>query len=226
MILFRFLLISTIVFSAIIFITYQLGQFLMGSQSAKRKLEKDLDDLQVVLNEFVDGLVYLDIEELKIMSVNTVDKLVGKGLSTYNKGVISTIYQEPIVAYAMKVYEKWDKMLLVARTKDDIFSIQSEGEKFKVFKNNQAFGTIEDDYTFYYSGAAVPEVSLDHINGQRISKLIKDNKEIAHINMRDESLKFDTDRIFSLFHDVKPGYEDTLLIIALFHILVKSKIGK
>lgn len=222
--LFRFLFVIIIIVGAAVFIIYQLSSFLLGTRSVKRTIEKDKDFFNAVLDELMEGLVHIDTDELKIMSVTPVSKSVNQGITTYEKGVVSTIYQEPIVAYTLKLYDKSDKLLLMLRTKDETYSVLSEAEIFKVFKNDDQIGTINDNYQFNSVGKGQSEITATNESSKLMSLMI-DEDEIAHMNLRDENGDFDTDRVFSLFHDLKSGYEESLLILAVFHILIKPKLA-
>ncbi len=221
--LFRFLIVLIIIVAAAGFIIYQLSSFLLGTRSVKRQIERDKDFFNAVLDELMEGLVDIDTDELKIMSVSPTSKSVNQGITTYEKGVISTIYQEPIVAYTLKMYDKNNKLLLMLRTKSETYSVLSEAETFKIFKNNTRIGTINDNYQLSLSESMKSEITAT-IEGSKLINIKIGNEEIAHINLRDEDGNFDTDRVFSLFHSMKSGHEESLLLLAIFHILIKPKL--
>ena len=108
------------------------------------------------------------------------------------------------------------------RTSKVTYSILSEAEIFKVFKNNKQIGTISDDYEFSISESGQKITAIRE--GSDMMSLVLNNKEIAHMNLRNESGKFDTDRVFSLFHNIESGYEEALLILSVFHVLIKPKL--
>lgn len=219
----RFLIVLLIIFGTMFFIVYQFASFLLGTKSVKRKIEKDKQFFFEALDDLMDGLVDVDHDELKIMGVSPVSKSVNQGVSTFEKGVLSTIYQEPIVAYTSKLYNTSNTLLLTARTSDHVYYIKSEGESFKVFRKDRLIGTISDDYQF-----DIVEHTQDRImaekHGSKSLCLKQKGKELAHLNLRNEKGGFDSDRVFSLFHDFKSGNEEELLLLAIFHILIKPKL--
>jgi len=221
--LFRFLFILIIIVAVAGFIIYQLSSFLLGTRSVKRVIEKDKEFFNAVLDELMEGLVHIDKDELKIMSVTPVSKNVNQGITTYEKGVISTIYQEPIVAYTLKLYSNSNKLLLMLRTKSETYSVLSEAEIFKVFKNNEHIGTINENYQLSIMGNGGSIITGTRESSKLMSLSIGE-EEIAHMNLRDENGKFDTDRVFSLFHNLESGHDESLLLLAVFHILIKSKL--
>lgn len=221
--IFRFLIVLIIIVAAAAFIIYQLSSFVLGTQSVKRKIERDKDFFNAVLDELMESLVQINDDELKIMSVNPKSKSVNQGITTYEKGVLSTIYQEPIVAYTLKMYDKNNKLLLMLRAKDVTYSVISEAETFKVFKNATYLGTLTKNYQFTKIGGESTKITATK-DGSKLMTLLIGNEEIAHMNLRDESGAFDSDRVFSLFHSLKSGHEESLLLIAIFHILIKPKL--
>ena len=144
----RIFVVIIVLGGAAAFILYQLSNFLLGTRSVKRQLERDADFFDAVLEELKEGLVEVDHDELKIMSVTPLSKSVNQGITTYEKGVIPTIYQEPLVAYTLKMYDNNNKLLTMLRTSEETYSILSEADTFKVFKKNKQIGTINEDYEF------------------------------------------------------------------------------
>ena len=53
---------------------------------------------------YVEDLVPLESEELELMSLNQLNQSLKKGMTTTAKGVFTSIYQEPLVAYSYKKY--------------------------------------------------------------------------------------------------------------------------
>lgn len=222
-VLLRILLYSTILFVVFVFLVYHFSRFILGTNSVSRQIDKDKDKLHDILNEFIDGLVDLDAEELKLLSTVPITKNIVKGVSSITKGVIPTIYQEPIIAFAQKSYSKTGDMILVAKTRDDSFQLISQRDTFKVFKNDSCIGTLSRDYKFYELEGNSPSVFIEKEKGTTTAKVVKNDVSIAYMNMRNSNGQFESDRVFSLFHDFKPQMEDSLVILALFHILIKQK---
>ena len=112
--------------------------------------------------------------------------------------------------------------MLTARTSDNVYYIKSEGESFKVFRKDRLIATISDDYQLDMVEHPHDRIMAEK-HGNKSLCLKQKGKEVAYLNLRNEKGNFDSDRVFSLFHDFKSGNEEELLLLAIFHILIKPK---
>ena len=95
---------------------YNLINFVFGSRSKNRQRERDWSYLKTQLFEFAEGLIPFEQSEFKILSSNPIAKSSQRAVSVFYKGILQTIYQEPLLAFAMKESRKENELLLIAKT--------------------------------------------------------------------------------------------------------------
>lgn len=87
-------------------------------------------------------LVPWDAEMLALLSLNrSVTKKPG-WFDAPTEGVITTIYQEPVIAYAAQ--KSGNTGLVLARTSDREFIFRQKGRETEVWVNGQPFGVLVD----------------------------------------------------------------------------------
>jgi hypothetical protein len=100
-----------------------VGMKLMQNyRPGRNKIQKDLQQIRAELAPYVAELVPLTSEEMEQLSFNQVKRNTKRGMIKSSKGVITTIYHEPVVAWAYKRYVSKDENgLLYARTYNQEF---------------------------------------------------------------------------------------------------------
>lgn len=100
-----------------------VGMKLMQNYKPGRsKIQKDLQQIRAELAPYVAELVPLTSEEMEQLSFNQIKRSSKSGMVKSSKGVITTVYHEPVVAWAYRGYVSKDENgLLYARTRDQEF---------------------------------------------------------------------------------------------------------
>lgn len=221
----RFLLFATLIFFGFFFIVYQAVSFLLGSNSVKRMMQRDSESLQNELSDLLESLIPLEAEEFKLLSNNPISKKIRKGISGFNKGLLSTIYQEPIFAFALKSYKSENQELLVIKSQKKAYELLFDGEKTKVFINDEAIGTINrKEKLLSLDGKSIMCELVSEESGN--TKVIKSmGNDLAHLNLNIVNNTNNSERVFSLFHDFKNNIDDNVVIMTLYYILLKPKLN-
>jgi len=107
-------------------------------------IQEDIRSMRAEIEPYVSDLVPLESEELELMSLNQLHQSLKKSITTTAKGVFTSIYQEPLVAYSYKKYIGGNNALLYARTatREIVYRITKKG--IKVAINQKFYGTIKD----------------------------------------------------------------------------------
>ena len=221
----RNLIFLLILFGAIFFIIYQLAQFFLGSRSIKRMIERDLEFLKVQLRELTEGLVPFDAEEMKILSSSPIVKNLRKGTSGFSKGVLSTIYQEPVFAYAFKRYKTEDQLLMLVDTTKAEYRFLFGNQKTKVFINGEEYGTISSENKLLSTDGRHILAELVEKPFEKVNIIKKGENELAFLNRKEADLaKSNLDRVFSLFHKFQDEIRDEVVLMTLHEILFKPNL--
>ncbi|PHI19520.1 hypothetical protein CEQ90_12540 [Lewinellaceae bacterium SD302] len=128
----------------------------------KKKQAQEVTALREDMSGWVTTLVPLDKEELDLFSLSQDKQVVQTGMAGVKaKGVFTTIFQEPVVAYSYKRYlgEKVNELLLA-----------------KTAEHEYIYWTRNGESTLSIDGQEVGKISAD-----RILYGAKSGKEIARI---------------------------------------------
>ncbi|MBK6931889.1 MAG: hypothetical protein IPH12_13905 [Saprospirales bacterium] len=142
--LFSFL---TVLFTLAFFVTgvvyliaRTFGQIAWNPDS--KMFRRMLDNLRSRLHPVSAGLVSWDAEMLGLLSLNRVNEKKRGWFTPFSSGQITTIYQEPVVAY---VTQEMGKMrVTLARTSGLEFIFRRKGKETEIWLNNQPFGIFAD----------------------------------------------------------------------------------
>lgn len=148
------------------FILAQVVNFFLSINSGSGQTKQDVAELKSKIATYLASLVPMTNTELELLSVNKIGNTSRKGLATIKSGAFTSIYQEPLVAYAYKEYTyPADKSLLLVSTEEDDFIYMSSGAKTQVFVNNNELGFISADGGLYepQTNKLLAKIQADHV---------------------------------------------------------------
>ena len=115
-------------FALITFLTVLIGSVLLARSlknfmPSDKRLYRDLEALRAGMKEWPSELVPISAEELDAFSLNQEERLVRRRFGTFARGIFTTIYHEPVLAYRYKGYTgPGQKAILYAKTHDKDYS--------------------------------------------------------------------------------------------------------
>ncbi|GJM31853.1 MAG: hypothetical protein DHS20C18_08540 [Saprospiraceae bacterium] len=120
----------------------------LGNMSPNRKrLEAEIKNLKLDMDKWAGELIPLDKEELELFSLTQDKQVLKKGWSTSAKGVFTTIYHEPVMAYNYKKYlggTATTNALLYVRTSTNEFAYWLQKGGIQLIIDDQIVGEIRD----------------------------------------------------------------------------------
>lgn len=117
---------------------------------SKKKRAAEVKRLQADMDKWIDNLVPINHEELELFSIGQEKQVLKKGISTTAKGIFTTIYHEPVVAYSYHRYMgKKTNALLYARTADHDYTYWTRNGKTTLQIDNQEVGQIDEKGVLY-----------------------------------------------------------------------------
>ena len=167
---------------AIGFIIFHLVKFFFTINSSSGQKRRDVEQLKLQMSEMVKELVPLNNKELELLSVNQSGVSVSRGLNSVKTGAFTSVYHEPLVAYAYKQYKyPADHSILLVSTSEDDYIYMSEGETTKVFLSNSELGIIDSDGNMYdpRTKKQMARIEADHVLSSHPVKV--EGKEVGEI---------------------------------------------
>jgi hypothetical protein len=121
-----------------------LKKIVLNFNPREATLQEDIRKMRLAVEPLVHKLVPLDKKELELFSLNQVQQVLKKGITTTGSGVFTSIYQELLLAYSYKKYVGNGRALLYARTAEYEFVFNISKKNTIVAINKVYYGTIID----------------------------------------------------------------------------------
>ncbi len=171
---------------------YVLLKSMENFKPGRNKIQKDLQQFRAELQPWIADLVPWSREEMEQLSLNQVNRTVRKGIATVGKGVFTTIYHEPVIAWMYKKYlGSKENALLYARTSNSEFIYRIKEDGVELVVDNELIGKIGNNGILYNQ---------------------KGNKQLAQINTQSEELylpvRINERRVGGLTHGKTPDNEN------------------
>ncbi len=120
----------------------------MGNTSPSRKsLPKEVKKLESDMDKWIGELVPLNKEELELFSLTQDKQVLKKGWATTAKGIFTTIYHEPVMAYSYKKFiggTPTTNALLYVRTANNEFAYWLRKSGIQLVIDGQIVGEIRN----------------------------------------------------------------------------------
>ncbi len=193
-------------------------------QPGSSKVQADIRKLRSEWNVLAPDLVPINKEELELLSVNQIDQSQKRGLVKKSKGVFTSIYHEPMIAYTYMQYASGRKnSVLYARTSEHEFIYRIRSKGVQVVANNQPIGVIKNDGVLYAarSGKVLGEIRDSQlellpmiVNGREVAGLLKPGTTAKH-----------NQRALQFVKDINEEEELVLMSLAVLELVQRERLG-
>jgi len=146
-VLFLSLLVAGALAIALLYLAYFA---LVNFQPGSTKIRTDLKKMKSEIMPWIDQLVPWSKEEMDLLSTNQVNQKIKKGIITTAKGIFTSVYHEPLIAYSYKKYVSPNvNAVLFVRTSHHEFVYRMKKKGTELFIDNQPVGNITNDGLLY-----------------------------------------------------------------------------
>lgn len=162
-----------------------LYQLLTNFQPSQNKVQADLKMLKEELANWSAELIPWKEEELELLSINQTNKTTKKRLMTsITKGMFTSIYHEPMVAYAYKKYvasSDTQNAILYACTAHHEFVYRFKKHEVEVSLDGKSIGILNKNGALYgkQSNRLLAQISQQEVDG--LLPLRVGDRELASI---------------------------------------------
>lgn len=162
-------------------------------------------------------LVPWDTEMLSLLSLNSsVTKKPG-WMDRTMEGVVSTIYQEPVVAYA--AYNTGATGLILARTSNKEFTFRMKGKETEIWVDGQPFGVLVGDTLLAAGRGSKILARLESAKDNIQTPVLLEDKTAAAISNPNRTDAGPNPRAITLLRTVNAQEETILLSLSLLEML-------
>jgi|GEM_PF-721709 len=214
-------IISLIFFAAVLYILMLMLSFFVGTKSVRRQMERDLKTLDRLMGEFKDGLIPFEEDEFKLLSSNPVVKKSKKSNVLFSRGVLSTIYQEPLLAFSLKENRRDNNVLLLAHSDKNKYQLNFKDGETDVYLNEEHIGFISNNHEFIDNSNEVVG-RIEQQLGDKYAKVLLHEVDTAHINVFTQNMG-ESERVFSLFHDFKHEDSEEMVLLTLYYLFIENR---
>ncbi len=204
---------------------YALYQILTNFQPGRSKVKADLQKMKAEIQPFIDDLVPWTKEEMELLSINQINKKVKNGMIATAKGVITSIYHEPLIAWSYKRYvSPENNAVLYARSSHHEFVYRIRKDKTELKVDDQVIGTLRENGVLYSAKTQRLLARINRHPNELLLPVLVGEKEVASLINPELTTKTNP-RAFEFLEDMDKEEEAVLLSLAILEF-VKNEIPK
>ncbi|MCO6480060.1 MAG: hypothetical protein J5I94_25705 [Phaeodactylibacter sp.] len=189
-----------------------------------RKLQQDLDQMKEDMDKWAGDLVPLTREEVELFSFNQEKHIMRKGFGKKAKGIFTSIYHEPVMAYSYKEYMGPGKnALLYVRTGGQEFVYRISKKGIEVLIDREKVGTLKEDGILYNKQGGRMLAQINRDAGEFLPVLIS-GREVANVARlkKNESAKLGQRAFEFVRKDMSKEEKDVFLSLAVLEVIEQS----
>ena len=189
-----------------------------------RRLQQDLDMMKEDMDKWAGDLVPLTREEVELFSFNQEKHVMRKGFGKTAKGIFTSIYHEPVLAYIYKEYLGPGKnALLYVRTGAQEFVYRISKKGIEVLVDRERVGVLREDGALYNNKGNRMLARINRDAGEFLPVLVN-NREVANVARmnKGESSKLGQRAFEFVKDDMSKEEKDVFLSLAVLEVIEQS----
>ncbi len=185
------------------------------------RIQSDIRQMRTEIEPYINELVPLNQEELKLFSLNQINQTLKKSITTIGKGIFTSIYQEPLLAYAYKKYVGKHDALIFARTAEYEIVYRIKKKDIKVVVNKVFLGTIRNG-KLYGDSKRHPVAQLQEGNRELLLPVLVGDTEIAALNTDENDLSPNPRAFRYINHNLTGEEEKAFLSLTILKLVQRA----
>lgn len=208
---------------------YILSKVFKDFQPGNKKIQADLKKMQEELDGLAIDLVPLDLEEMESASYTQEQQAAKKRFTTTARGVFTTIYHEPIIAYSYKKYVgSKTQGLIFAKTTRRQYAYLIRPKGVQIVVNKSLLGTFDENEGILRAGKKNKLIARIQKGPEGMRPIIIGEREIASLT----PVRFDKGKVAlsqRAFAFVKPDIsaEEIPIFLSIgIYMMIKAVLEK
>lgn len=200
-----------------------LANVFKNFQPGDKKINADVAQMRKDLAALNLDLVPWNREETELFSLNQVSQSVKKSITTSAKGVFTSIYHEPMLAYAFKKYVSPSlNAVLFAKTANHEYVYRIKKDSIQVTIDGKALGILKDDGVLYSTRKNKVLAKIAQGSDELLLPMIVNGKEVAHI-VNPKRVDKTNPRAFDLVDEhMSKEEEEVFLALGVLEVVQRS----
>ncbi|MCB0571466.1 MAG: hypothetical protein KDC66_16965 [Phaeodactylibacter sp.] len=194
-------------------------------QPGSRRIQEDLKKMKADMDKWASGLVPLTKEEVELFSFNQEKQSIRKGLSRTAKGIFTSIYHEPVLAYSYKEYlGSGRNALLYARTRSREYVYRFRKGNVEVSINDKPVGVMKADSVLYSGRSNRMLARVKRESDELLLPVLVNEREVGNVAKIDKGAKAKLgQRAFEFVkEDMSPEEKEVFLSLGVLEVLEQS----
>ncbi|MEZ4956268.1 MAG: hypothetical protein R2825_22100 [Saprospiraceae bacterium] len=189
----------------------------------RSKIQKDLKALKTELQPFIVDLVPWTEDEMEQLSLNTIRRKATKNVVKSLKGIFTTIYHEPLIAWAYRRYvSSKENALLYAKTSHHEFIYRIKKNTVEIVVDDQLVGQVNQDGVLYPNKGRKALAQINHGSEELGLPIIVNEKEVGRLNDLTNLDKINS-RAFQVVSKMEDEEEKVFLALSILE-MVKTQV--
>jgi hypothetical protein len=202
-----------------------LTKTLQNYKPGRNKIQADLQKMRTELAPLVADLVPWTKDEMEQLSFNQIKKSIKNGLTKSSKGVLTTIYHEPVIAWAYKKYvSKGENGLLYARTSNQEFIYRVKNGEVEMVVGDHVLGVLNDRGQLNNAKGNKQLAQISKDEGNLVLPVLVNNKIVGTIANPDRKQKGNT-RAFQHLTNLSQEEEEMVLSLSILELVKREMEG-
>ncbi len=220
-----FLLILTLI--VVVTVGMLLMKIFSAMQPNDKQIDADIKKMKTELEPLTKNLISISKEELELFSQREIDNTLKKKSGVAAKGVFTTIYHEPLVAYSYKRYPSSKlNAILYARSADHEFAYRIKKGEVQLIVDQKHAGTLRENGVLYDPRNRVI-ASMNREQDPKLLPVTIEDREVGNLlKPLPIAQKELSQRAFELVRPDLNDKEETLFLSLAVLELVQRNVGK
>jgi len=204
---------------------YLLYQILVNFNPGKKRVQEDIRKMREELAPWVAKLVPWSKDEMELFSLNQIHQTVKKGIVRTAKGVYTSIYHEPMLAYAYKEYvSPGTNALLYVRTSKHEFVYRMRNKGIQIAMDGKAIGTIDEEMRLYggKKNRLLARINKPSEETPLLLPVVVNDREVASLVNPDLTNSPNPRAFEFLKDDLQPDEENLLMSLAALELVQRT----
>lgn len=211
-------MVITLVAFILVSAVYLISLLIKNFQPGKSKVEADINYMKSQLQLFINELIPWNKKELDLLSYNQVNQKISNGLIKSGQGVITSIYHEPMIAWAYKKYVGGgDNALLYAKTSHHEFIFRVRNNGTTIIIDGNEIGELRENGLLYGKQNNRLIARINRQGSQLALPVLIGDKEVATLKSK-SYLDQTNKRAFELLNEMTDQEEALLLSFTILEI--------
>lgn len=185
----------------------------------RNKIQSDLKQIKAELAPLTTNLVPWTKEEMEQLSFNQINRTTKHGIVKTSKGVITTVYHEPVIAWAYKKYVgQKENGLLYARTSNQSFIYRLKNGTTEMVAGDQLIGTLSEEGLLLNSKGNKQLAQISKNENNLLKPLKVNERMVGGLALPNRKQKVNT-RVFQYLNELNGEEEELVLSLAILELV-------